>query len=61
VGALYFVVGFVGIFTRSRYWVRQVIIGVTLLWVGSMCTGIVIDLFGLITIGSESSGGSGYH
>jgi hypothetical protein len=61
VGGLYLVLGFIGIFTHSRDWVKKVIFGVVLLWVGSMCTGIVIDLFGIITIGSESSGGSGYH
>ncbi|MFW9826692.1 MAG: hypothetical protein ACFFEY_03620 [Candidatus Thorarchaeota archaeon] len=61
VGGLYLLLGFIGIFTHGCNWTKKVIIGVVLLWVGSMCTGIVIDLFGIITIGFESSGGSGYH
>ena len=61
VGGLYLLLGFIGIFTHSSNWTKKMIFGVVLLWVGSMCTGIAIDLFGIITIGSESSGGSGYH
>ena len=61
IGGLFTFVGFIGIFTRSPHSVRNIIIGVTLLWIGCWCTGAVLNLLG-ITIGdTTSSGGSGYH
>lgn len=61
IGGLFTLVGFVGIFTRGQHWVRNVIIGVALLWIGCWCTGSVLDLFGILIGDSTSSGGGGYH
>ncbi len=61
IGGLFALVGFVGIFTRSSTWVRNVIVGVTLLWIGCWCTGAVVNFFGILIGEATSSGGSGYH
>jgi hypothetical protein len=61
IGGLYTLVGFVGILTRSPRCVRNVIIGVTLLWIGCWCTGAVLNLFGIAIGDATSSGGSGWH
>lgn len=60
IGGIYTLLGVVGIFTRSHNWTRHVILGIVLLWVGSWCTGTVINLLG-ITIGESGSSGGGYH
>ncbi len=60
-GAIYMMLGVVGIFTKSHNWTSKVIIGVILLWVGCWCTGSVVNFFGLIIGGSNPSGGGGYH
>jgi len=60
IGGLLTLVGFVGVFSRSPHWVRNVIVGVALLWIGCWCTGAVLNLFG-ITIGESTSGGSGWY
>lgn len=61
IGGVYMLVGVLGMFTRSHGWIKNVIIGVVLLWIGCWCTGAVID-FWLFTIGdSESSGNGGYY
>lgn len=61
IGGLFFLWGLVGIFTRTRSWARNVIVGVALLWVGCWCTGAVINLFGTLIGEGTSSGGSGWH
>ncbi|MFX0002947.1 MAG: hypothetical protein ACFFAA_03790 [Promethearchaeota archaeon] len=61
VGGLFLLVGFVGIFTRSPRWIRNVIVGVTLLWIGCWCTGAVLNLMGIPIGDATSSGGSGWH
>jgi hypothetical protein len=61
IGGLLTLIGFVGVFARSHSWPKQVIIGVTLLWIGCWCTGVVLELFGIPIGDSTSSGGSGYH
>ena len=61
IGGLFALVGVVGIFTRSSTWVRNVIEGVTLLWIGCWCTGAFVNFFGFLIGEATSSGGSGYH
>jgi hypothetical protein len=61
IGGLFMLVGVVGIFARSSHWIRNVIVGVTLLWIGCWCTGAVVNLWGYLIGDSTSSGGSGYH
>ncbi|MFX1419599.1 MAG: hypothetical protein ACFE9N_11825 [Promethearchaeota archaeon] len=61
IGGLSFLIGFVGIFTRSLHWSRNVIIGITLLWIGCWCTGAVLNLFGFLIGEETSSGGSGWY
>lgn len=46
VGGLFLLVGVVGIFIQSPRWVRNVIVGVVLLWIGCWCTGAVLDNMG---------------
>ncbi|MFW9821185.1 MAG: hypothetical protein ACFFE5_16395 [Candidatus Thorarchaeota archaeon] len=60
IGGFLTLLGFVGIFTRSSHWPRNVIIGIALLWIGCWCTGSVIDFFGIL-IGDSTSSGGGYH
>ena len=60
IGWIFFGVGVVGVITRSRNWVRHVVIGVILLWIGAWCTGAIINLF-WFTIGPDTNSGSGYH
>ena len=50
IGSLFFIVGVIGIFARSGKWMRNIIVGVALLWVGCWCSGTVIDILGLFTI-----------
>ena len=61
IGALFLGIGIVGIFTRSRYWPKQVILGIILLWIGAWCTGAMVEIFGLTIGGPNKTGGSGYH
>ncbi|MFW9969451.1 MAG: hypothetical protein ACFFDF_04565 [Candidatus Odinarchaeota archaeon] len=61
VGGLFTLIGFVGILTRSTHWIRNVIIGVALLWIGCWCTGAVLNLLGVPIGDTTSSGGSGWH
>ncbi len=61
IGGIFITFGVVGIFTRSRYWVRYIVVGVVLLWIGSWCTGLVIDFLGIPISGPGATGsGSGY-
>ena len=53
-------IGVVGLFTKSRYWVRHVVVGVILLWIGAWCTGAIINILGF-DIGPDTNSGSGYH
>ena len=46
IGWIFLVFGVVGVITRSRYWVRHVVIGVILLWIGAWCTGAIVNFFG---------------
>ena len=61
IGGIYMIVAVFGIFIKSDKWIKKVIIGTTLLWVGCWCTGAVLDFFGILIGQSTSSGGSGYH
>lgn len=59
-GGLLTMVSILSLFTGGRSLrFNYLIIGVVLLWIGSWCTGVVIDIFG-ITIGNERVLG-GYH
>ena len=60
VGGLFTLVGFVGIFSRSKHWARNVVVGIALLWIGCWCTGAVLNLFGIPIGDATSSGGSGW-
>ncbi|KKL80254.1 hypothetical protein LCGC14_2006610 [marine sediment metagenome] len=61
IGGVFMTFGVVGIFTRSRYWVKHIVVGVVLLWIGSWCTGLIIDFLGIPISGPGSTGsGSGY-
>jgi hypothetical protein len=61
IGVVFLIIAFAEIIKgRVDDFAKHIVIGVVLLWVGCMCTGIAIDIFGFI-IGSGSSGGSGYH
>lgn len=60
IGAIMTLISILSIFTGGRnIRFHYLIVGVILLWVGSWCTGIVIEIFG-ITIGNETATG-GYH
>jgi hypothetical protein len=61
IGGLYMIVAVFGIFTKDNKWIKKVIIGATLLWVGCWCTGAVLDFFGILIGEATSSVGSGYH
>lgn len=60
IGAIMVLISFLGLFTSGRnFRFHYLIIGVVLLWIGSWCTGTMVELFG-ITIGNDTSTG-GYH
>lgn len=50
IGGLFFIVGVIEIFAQSGKWIRNIIVGVVLLWVGCWCSGTVIDILGFLTI-----------
>lgn len=47
VGGLYMLLGVLGLFTRSHNWIKHLIYGVILLWIGCWCTGTVLDIMGI--------------
>lgn len=60
IGGIMTVISVLSIFTGGRsIRVHYLIIGIVLLWIGSWCTGIVINIFG-IPIGNDQVTG-GYH
>jgi hypothetical protein len=59
IGGLYMIIAFFGLLTNSNKWIKKVVIGATLLWIGCWCTGAVLDFFGIL-IGKAASGVSGY-
>ena len=60
IGTLMMLISILGLFTGGRsIRFHYLIIGVVLLWIGSWCTGIIVEIFG-ITIGNETATG-GYH
>jgi len=60
IGGFFLMFGVVGVFTKSRNWVKHVIVGVILLWIGAWCTGAIINFLGF-NIGPDANSGSGYH
>lgn len=50
IGTLFFIIGVIGIFAQSGKWIRNIIVGVVLLWVGGWCSGTVIGILGFFTI-----------
>ena len=58
-GGLLMLFSILSLFFQRSLNIRYFIMGIVLLWVGSCCTGSVIELFGA-TIGSEHATG-GYH
>ena len=46
IGGLYILVGFMGVFTHNHSWVKHIVYGVVLLWIGCWCTGTVLNILG---------------
>ena len=60
VGSAMTLISVLSLFISRSMNTRWLIIGIALLWVGCWCTGSVLNLFGIITIGNEPEN-PGYH
>ncbi|MFX1364522.1 MAG: hypothetical protein ACFFCE_19430 [Promethearchaeota archaeon] len=50
IGSVFLIIGVIGIFAQSGKWIRNIIVGIALLWVGCWCSGNIINIFGIFTI-----------
>ena len=62
-GGLLTALGFIGIFTHSGNWMKWLIYGGIMLWIGSWLTGAPFTAFDIFFSGGNGSlpGGGGYH
>ncbi len=60
IGGLMVFFGFTGIFTKSRNWIRSLVLGGVLLWIGCWCLGIP-SIWDVFSPGSGTGGSAGYH
>jgi hypothetical protein len=47
-GGVYIIFGIVGVFLKTRGWIRKFFLGILLLWIGFYMTGTSFNLFGFI-------------
>ena len=60
IGGLLALFGFAGIFMRGKNWIKSLILGGLLLWIGCWCLGIP-SIWDIFSSGTGTGGSGGYH
>jgi hypothetical protein len=60
IGGLLAIFGFAGIFMRGKNWIKSLILGGLLLWIGCWCLGIP-SIWDIFSPGTGTGGSGGYH
>jgi hypothetical protein len=61
IGSAIVVITILTLFAGGKVFLRTLIVGIVLVWIGCWCTGAVVNLFGVSIGNSDTSGGAGYH